>query len=170
MTWWGNIILTCLQPLQKCIHIIIISCSQLYHKAFSSVGNNRRIRDYAFSADNASFGAGDLLLSLTWHHDTVLEQLYRCSVCDPANENWMSKHASLAQHFFARFLLRLVRGSTQQSWTLAREKCNKYDLTAIPCFWLANHMDCSRWLSMNCLLSIEVPVSVWWAGIGNESK
>jgi hypothetical protein len=23
----------------------------------------------------------------------------------------------------------------------AREECNKYDLTASPCFWLANHND-----------------------------
>jgi hypothetical protein len=100
---------------------------------------------YAFSADNASFGAEVLLLSSTWHHDTVLEQLlHRCSVCEPANENSMSKHCQFGSALSCTVLLRLVRG-TQQRWTLAREKCNKYDLTTIPCFWLANHMDCSRW-------------------------
>ncbi len=67
---------------------------------------------------------------------------------------------------FARSCLRLCkRGTATKAEHFAREKCNKYDLTTIPCFWLANHLDCSRWFSMNCLLSIEVPVSVLWAGV-----
>jgi len=33
----------------------------------------------------------------------------------------------------------------KESPTLAKEECNKYDLTTTPCFLLANHNDWSRW-------------------------
>jgi hypothetical protein len=33
----------------------------------------------------------------------------------------------------------------KQSCARAGEKCNKYDLTATPCFWLADHDDWSKW-------------------------
>jgi len=43
-------------------------------------------------------------------------------------------------------------GFSQQSCAPAREdvtnECNKYDLTAASCFWLANHNDWSRWFAI----------------------
>jgi len=37
----------------------------------------------------------------------------------------------------------------QQSCAPAREECNKYDLTAPPCFRLAKHNDWSRWFAIS---------------------
>jgi hypothetical protein len=50
----------------------------------------------------------------------------------------MLKHASLAQEngfspVRLHNLLRLVKGAARLS-APAREECNKYDLTAVPCF------------------------------------
>jgi len=36
----------------------------------------------------------------------------------------------------------------QQNLTSAIEECNKYDLTAAPCFRFANHNDWFRWFAM----------------------
>ncbi len=77
-----------------------------------------------------------------------------------------SKHVTLAQQNGFLAQLRLVKDTAkkiflfapkkgqekrkkkaQQSLTPAKEECNKYDLTAIPCFQLANHND---WSQMVC--------------------
>ncbi len=69
-----------------------------------------------------------------------------------------SKHAGLAQQngfspAFLHSLLRLVKGSCAP----ARAECNKYDLTAAPCFWLANHNDWSMWFAISSLPPICSP-------------
>jgi hypothetical protein len=42
----------------------------------------------------------------------------------------------------------------------AGDECNKYDLTAGPCFWLVNHNDWSKWfaISSSHLFAILLPV------------
>ncbi len=42
----------------------------------------------------------------------------------------------------------------QRSCVPTREECNEYDLTAAPCFWLANHNDWSRWFAISSFPSI----------------
>ncbi len=37
----------------------------------------------------------------------------------------------------------------EQSCARAGEECNKYDLTATPCFWLADHDDWSKWFAIS---------------------
>jgi hypothetical protein len=49
-----------------------------------------------------------------------------------AQQNWFWPHISV------RFE---KKGKPKQSITHAREECNKYDLTAAPCFLLGNHYD-----------------------------
>jgi hypothetical protein len=56
----------------------------------------------------------------------------------------------------------------QQRRRVFREKCNEYDLTASPCFWLVNHNDWSWWFSVSSLspiCSLAVPDSVLWVGL-----
>jgi hypothetical protein len=58
---------------------------------------------------------------------------------------------------------------TLQTLTPAREECNKYDLTAAPSFWLANHDDWSRWFAISSLLPVfAVPVLLLWVGLGKK--
>ncbi len=46
-----------------------------------------------------------------------------------------------------RMLAWLVKGASALCpW---RKECNKYDLTAARCFWLAHHNDCSRWFAIS---------------------
>jgi hypothetical protein len=47
----------------------------------------------------------------------------------------------------------------------AREECNKYDLTADPCFWLENHNDWSKWFAISSSHQFTVLVSVLWVGL-----
>jgi hypothetical protein len=61
----------------------------------------------------------------------------------------------LAQHYgfgpaFLYSLLRLVKGIAKLN-TCQREECNKYDLTAAPCSWLADHNDWSGWFAISSL-------------------
>jgi hypothetical protein len=39
----------------------------------------------------------------------------------------------------------------QERSSPAREACNKYDLTAVPCFWLAHHNNWSSWFAISSL-------------------
>jgi hypothetical protein len=41
--------------------------------------------------------------------------------------------------------------NAQQSLTNSREKCNEYDLIALPCFWLVKHNDWSWWFAIGSL-------------------
>jgi len=45
----------------------------------------------------------------------------------------------------------------QQSLTPSTEECNKDDLTAASCFWLANHNDRFRWFAISNLPPICSP-------------
>jgi hypothetical protein len=56
---------------------------------------------------------------------------------------WLSKMV-LAQHF-------CILWNAEQSLTATREECNKYDVTAAPYYWLANHNDWSRWFAISSL-------------------
>ncbi len=50
--------------------------------------------------------------------------------------------------------------------TTPREECNKYDLTTIPYFWLANHNDCSRWVAISSSqLLAQFQFFFLWAGL-----
>jgi hypothetical protein len=42
----------------------------------------------------------------------------------------------------------LVNSSANSAPAAAREECNEYDLTAHPCFWLANPNNSSRWFAI----------------------
>jgi len=65
-----------------------------------------------------------------------------CSVCDPAHSNWMKKGQKnagwLRKTGFATAnlysLLTLVVYGAAMMCTTPREECNKYDMTATPCF------------------------------------
>jgi hypothetical protein len=48
---------------------------------------------------------------------------------------------------------------------MLREECNKYDLTAGPCFWLANHNDCSRWFAISSSHVFAVPPFSFMGGV-----
>jgi hypothetical protein len=62
-----------------------------------------------------------------------------------------SKYASLAQQngFGLAFLFFLF--AEARTSVLAREECNKYDLTPGPCFSLDNRNDWSRWVTISSL-------------------
>jgi len=56
-----------------------------------------------------------------------------------------TKHVDLTQQF-----CEFVKAGKwqQQSYTPAREECNKYDLTTSPYFSLVDHNDWSRWFAI----------------------
>jgi hypothetical protein len=45
--------------------------------------------------------------------------------------------------------VRLVQSAASALHLLPGEECNKYDLTAAPCFLLADHNDSSRWFAIS---------------------
>jgi hypothetical protein len=49
-----------------------------------------------------------------------------------------------------------------------QEECNKYDLTAGPCFWLANHNDCSKCFAISSLTPICSPIFNFMAEVWNK--
>jgi hypothetical protein len=49
-----------------------------------------------------------------------------------------------------------------------RDECNKYDQTAAPCCWLANHNDWSRWFAISSSHLFAVLASVLWVGLQNS--
>jgi hypothetical protein len=53
----------------------------------------------------------------------------------------------------------------QQSLRVFREKCNEYDLTAFPYFWLVNHNHWSTWFLLVASRLFAVPHSVLWVGL-----
>ncbi len=56
----------------------------------------------------------------------------------------------------------------QQILTPARKECNKLDLTAASCFWLANHNNCLGALLLVVSHLFANPVLVLW--VGSEKK
>jgi hypothetical protein len=77
---------------------------------------------------------------------------------------WLSKMV-FAQHFCT-----VCRGwyKAQQSVTPATEECNRYDLTAAPCFSLANHNDWSMWFAIRGLPPICSPSFSLRGGVGKK--
>jgi hypothetical protein len=52
----------------------------------------------------------------------------------------------------------------------AREECNKYDLSAAPCFWLVNHNDWSRWFAISSLSHLFAAPVLSFLGRGCKKK
>ncbi len=54
----------------------------------------------------------------------------------------------------------------------SRKECNKYDLTATECFWLAHHNDSPRWFAISSQSppQFSVPVSVLWVGLQKSTQ
>jgi hypothetical protein len=60
-----------------------------------------------------------------------------------------------------------------ESCAPARKECNKCDLTAAPCFWLANHNDWSRWFAVGNLPHLFAASQlswVFWVGTGLQKN
>ncbi len=53
-------------------------------------------------------------------------------------------------------------------WSGALRKCNKYDLTATQCFWLAHHNDWSRWFVISSPSPICCPSFSFIGGVAKE--
>jgi hypothetical protein len=54
---------------------------------------------------------------------------------------------------YAVWLRKMVWAKVMLPWLVVKGasalwKCNKYDLTATQCFWLAYHNDCSKWFAI----------------------
>jgi hypothetical protein len=71
--------------------------------------------------------------------------LQKCACCHGS---------SRAQH--------LQKAPTESTY---RNECNKYDLTATQCFWLAHHNDWSGWIAFSSFSMICCPSSVSWVGL-----
>ncbi len=76
----------------------------------------------------------------------------------PCTLNWMKKVKTCRfgtgnQFFLLLHICTVCWGwwKAQQSSSPAREACNKYDLTAVPCFWFAHHNDWSSWFAISSL-------------------
>jgi hypothetical protein len=78
-------------------------------------------------------------------HWQGLEHLQWCLVCDPGQYNWMKKIQ------LTPVWLRKIKAL--HNWACAlctcRKECNKYDLTASQCFWLAHCNDWSKWFAIS---------------------
>jgi hypothetical protein len=61
-----------------------------------------------------------------------------------------------------------VAGKRLSSAVHLKIKCNKYDLTAAQCFWLAHHNDWSRWFVINSAPPICCPSFSFVAGVAKE--
>ncbi len=84
------------------------------------------------------FCTAQCLQSQLWAH-MMLEHLQRCTVCDPAESNWMKKNPTYTGLFHENALGCAYMLTLPQLCT-CRKECNKYDLTAAQCFWLAQHI------------------------------
>ncbi len=75
----------------------------------------------------------------------------------------------LPQHKnFAQFIADGKRHS--KAWRLPEKECNKLDLTAAPCFWLANHNNYLGALLLVVSHLFPVPVLVLWVGLEKNKK
>ncbi len=95
----------------------------------------------------------------------------RLSVYSPPNENCVKKSQSMPVWFSKMVLAQHSWAAcwgcykAQQSLTYAR---NEYDLTAVPCFWLANHNDWSRWFALSSFPPIWSHSFSFMGGIGKK--
>jgi hypothetical protein len=60
----------------------------------------------------------------------------------------------------------LVRGAV--AMCTCRKECNKYDLTAAPCFWLTHHDDSSTWFAISSPPPICCPSFSFIGGVAKE--
>ncbi len=81
---------------------------------------------------------------------------------------WLSKMVLPQHKIFAQFIADGKRHS--KAWRLPEKECNKLDLTAAPCFWLANHNNYLGALLLVVSHLFAVPVLVLWVGLEKNKK
>jgi hypothetical protein len=93
--------------------------------------------------------------------------------CDPKQLNWMNNIQRMPVWHRKVVLAPHNRASCRGWWKAlrtCRKQCNKCDLTAAQCFWLAYHNDTSRWFAISSAPLVCCPTFSFMGELAKEYK